>query len=179
MSHRSLFDSSLLVIRTKANVLRAELSRNCRVASFAILALFALSAPVGADSLPCPKVMTPIVEARLLPVLEATREAIRKNDWSDSAYETVLDELLDGKDDASIEARVALMDYPIATAYSEQLSCIVSTGGRKALYYLKLYSRCDIPPSRSPVQRDHTRKLRSITLDAWKAGQGKGSCDYE
>jgi len=123
--------------------------------------------------------MSRSAEAKLLPVLDATEEALRKNNWSDEAYEAALDELLDAKDDASVEARVALMDYPVAAAYAEQLSCIVATGGKKALHYLELYTRCDIAPSRSPIPRDHTRKLRSAVIQAWKAGGGKGSCESE
>jgi hypothetical protein len=123
--------------------------------------------------------MRPDVEAKLLPVLMATAEAMRKNDWSDKAYEDSLEALLDAKDEVSAEARVALMDYPISTAYAEQLSCAVSIGGTKALQLLQLYMRCDIVPSQSPVHRDHTRGLRAITITAWQAGNGKGSCETD
>lgn len=124
---------------------------------------------------PCPVSMPPAVEQKLLSVLDASTESV----LDEKAYDAVFDQLLYGKDDASIEARVALMDYPIGAAYSELLSCVVSTGGKKALYYLNLYSRCDIAPTRSPVPRDHTNALRSITMVEWKAGHGKGSCEYE
>lgn len=144
------------------------------------LLLVAATEPGFAAPLACPTSMSPAVEAKLLPVLRATSEAVRKNDWSDKAYEAALDKLLDAKDDASKEARVALMDYPVAAAYAEQLSCLVSTGGDKALRYLELYSRCDIAPRHSPVPRNHSHsRLRSITLQAWKAGNGKGSCESD
>jgi hypothetical protein len=133
----------------------------------------------SADPAACPKLMSSAVEAKLLPVLTATAEALRKNDWSDSAYEASLEALLDAKDAASAEARVALMDYPISTAYAEQLSCVVSTGGEEALRLLELYTRCDIRPSQSPIPRDHKRSLRATTIKAWKAGNGTGSCDSD
>lgn len=123
----------------------------------------------------CPVSMSPDVEKKVLLVLDATTEVVR----TDKAYEAVWDQLLNGKDDASIEARVALMDYPIDTAHAELLSCVVSTGGKRALHFLELYSRCDIAPSRSPVPRNHTDQLRSNTLDEWKRTRGKGSCDWE
>ena len=123
--------------------------------------------------------MSSAAEAKLLPVLDAMQRALRKGDWSDPAYEAAMDALLDAKDAASLEAKVALMDYATPSAYSSQLSCVVSTGGKKALHYLELYSRCDIAPSRSPVPRDHSSTLRSLTLQAWKATHGKGSCNFE
>jgi len=130
---------------------------------------------VKVDPTTCPASMPSAVEKKLLLVLDATTETVR----TDKAYEALWDQLLDGKDDASVEARVALMDYPIGAAYSELLSCVVSTGGKKALYYLELYSHCDIAPTRSPVPRDHANTLRSITTADWKARHGKGSCKYE
>jgi hypothetical protein len=48
-----------------------------------------------------------------------------------------------------------------------------------ALHYLELYSKCNIAPSQSPVSRDHSRTLRSTTFKAWKAGNGKGSCQSD
>ena len=123
----------------------------------------------------CPASMPPAVEKKLLLVLDATTEVVR----TDKAYEAVWDQLLDGKDDTSVEAQVALMDYPIGTSYAELLSCVVSTGGKRALHFLELYSRCDIAPSRSPVLRNHASQLRSIALEEWKTGHGKGSCGYE
>ena len=153
--------------------------RSFRARAFALLPLVFVSmpAPVRADQLTCPKAMSPVVEARLLQVLNATAIAIREDNWFDKSYEASLDALLIGKDKVSIETRVALMDYPIAAAYSEELLCVVSTGGQKALHFLQLYSQCDIAPSHSPVPRDHSRELRSLTLKAWKATTGRGSCE--
>jgi hypothetical protein len=145
------------------------------VISYAAIVLIALAIPAWADPAACPASMSPAVEKRLLSVLDASTESV----LDEKTYDTVFDQLLYGKDEASIEARVALMDYPIGAAYSELLSCVVSTGGKKALYYLELYSRCDIAPTRSPLPRDHANNLRSITIAEWKAGHGKGSCDYE
>jgi hypothetical protein len=138
-----------------------------------------VSVPMEAGVPRCPASMSSAVEAKLLPVLDATSEALRRDDWSAKTYEALLDALLAGSDDASVEARVALMDYPVGTAYAEQLSCVVSIGGPKALHFLRLYSRCNIAPSRSPVPRQHSSKLRAMTLKAWKAGHGKGSCEAD
>jgi hypothetical protein len=145
------------------------------------LAALSLIAVTGAsaDQTVCPQAMSPAVEAKLFPVLRATADALKTGDWSSKAYESSLDTLLSAKDAASAEARVALMDYPIATAYAEQLTCTVSVGGQRALRLLELYSRCDIAPSHSPVPRDHSRALRAETIKAWKAGNGKGSCEGE
>jgi hypothetical protein len=63
--------------------------------------------------------MSPAVEKKLLSVLDPSTETV----LDEKTYDTVFDQLLYGKDDASIEARVALMDYPIAAAHSELLSC--------------------------------------------------------
>jgi hypothetical protein len=157
----------------------SKMLMNSRIASYATLVSMSLALPVWADAPACPVSMRPAVEAKLLPVLDATSEVLRTDNWFYKPYETALDKLIDGKDDASIEARVALMDYPIGAAYAELLSCVVSTGGKRALYFLELYSRCDIAPSRSPVPRNHPSSLRSITMEEWKSGHGKGSCDYE
>lgn len=154
-------------------------SRSPRSMRLWVLSLAAATAVAWGGSASCPTLMPPSAEAKLLPVLQATHDAISTNNWSGKSYEDALDKLLAGRDDASIEARVALMDYPIAAAYAEQLTCVVATGGEKALQYLELYSRCDIAPSRSPVPRDHARTLRSTALKAWEASQGKGSCDSE
>lgn len=143
--------------------------------SYAALVSIALAIPAWADPAACPASMLPAVEKKLLSVLDASAESV----LDAKTYDTVFDQLLYGKDDASMEARVAFMDYPIGAAYSELLSCVVSTGGKKALYYLELYSRCDIAPTRSPLPRDHANTLRSVTIAQWKAGHGKGSCDYE
>ena len=146
---------------------------------------FVLGVPcVWANDAPCPQQMSQAVEAKLLPVLVAIDQANRINSVSTSeglarTADAAVDALIDAKDDASAEARVALMDYPIGAAYSEVLSCAVSIGGKKALHLLRLYSRCDIAPSRSPLPRDHSINLRSLTLRQWKAGGGKGSCEYE
>jgi hypothetical protein len=115
------------------------------VISYAALVSIALAIPAWADPTACPASMSPAVEKKLLSVLDASTESV----LDEKTYDTMFDQLLCGKDDASIGARVALMDYPIGAAYSELLSCVVSTGGKKALYYLELYSRCDIAPTRS------------------------------
>jgi hypothetical protein len=148
---------------------------NSWTAFHAVLISMVLAFPTWADPAACPASMSPVVEKKLLSVLDASVESV----LDEKTYDIVFDQLLYGKDDASIEARVALMDYPIGAAYSELLSCVVSIGGKKALYYLELYSRCDIAPTRSPLPRNHARALRSITIAAWKAGHGKGSCDYD
>jgi len=168
-------------VRVRLQVRRiGKLAFSASQRSGVLILLFAMGTTLGLAAPPaCPTSMSPAAEAKLRPVLNATQEAIRSNNWSDKSYEDALDRLLGGKDDASIEARVALMDYPIAAAYAELLTCTVATGGERALHYLELYSRCDVGPSQSPVSRDHSRTLRSTTLKAWKAGDGKGSCESE
>ena len=157
----------------------SEIAQCARAVSLAVFAFVPNTLPLRADGQTCPKSMSAKAEAVLMPVLVATSAVLQSDNWFDKNYEGALDKLLAGKDDASIEARVALMDYPIGTAYAELLSCTVSTGGKRALYYLELYSRCDIAPSHSPVLRDHSRELRASTIAEWKLGKGKGSCEYD
>src|SRR2546426_213865 len=64
----------------------------------------------------CPKAMPADVEKKLLPVLDALKEANR--DWSsgyetrsEQNYESQFERLLAAKDSASRQARVAMMDY--------------------------------------------------------------------
>jgi hypothetical protein len=121
--------------------------------------------------------MSAPIEAKLLPVLEVTANAMRTGDWSAKSYESALDRLLASKTPASVEALIALLDYPISAAYSELVSCRLATGGKRALHLLELYDRCDIAPSRSPVKRNHPGLLRGLTIASWRAGGGKGSCD--
>jgi hypothetical protein len=123
--------------------------------------------------------MPPPVEARLLPILDATREAIRSGNWFSKTYESQLDRLLAAKDRYSVEAMVALLEYPISAAYAEEILCSLATGGSRTLQLLQLYDRCDIRPSRSPVERDPLSSLRSITIQVWKKNGGKGSCARE
>jgi len=138
-----------------------------------------LVTPVLADEPSCPTSLPPAVEARLLPILEATRDALRTDKWDTHSYEAKLDALLAARDSVSVETLVALLDYPISASYSEAISCHLSVGGPRTLRLLHLYQRCDIRPTRSPVARKHPSILRSQTIAEWETSGGKGSCDAD
>ena len=129
-----------------------------------------------ASAAECPKRMPSAVEGRMLPVLDAFAEAMKKNDYWDKRYEAAVDRLLRGQGTAAREARVALMDYYIGEAYGEELVCAVAKDGSSKL--LRLYSTCDIQPSRSPVPRDRTLPLRKYALEIIASGKGKDRCTY-
>jgi hypothetical protein len=139
----------------------------------------AFSTPVGAEQNACPVSLPIAVEAKLLPVLDARDVASRKNDWWDKGYEKAFTALLEAKDEASKEARVALMDYYVGEAYGEELVCAVALDGGKATSLLELYSSCDIKPTHSTVPRNRTLPLRGYALEMLKKGLVKESCTYE
>jgi hypothetical protein len=122
--------------------------------------------------------MPTAVEQKLLPVLEALNEARPGHEW-DSGYERSFEALLKGGDDASVEARVALMDYYVGEAYAEELVCAVARDGPRMAILLELYSRCDIQPSRSSASRDRGLPLRAYALALLNEGRVKESCTYE
>lgn len=99
--------------------------------------------------------MSAAVEARLVPVLSALDRALRKNDIWDKKYENAFFALSQAKDKASIEARVALMDYYVRESYGEELVCAVALDGPSSIAYLELYERCSIRPNYEPVPRRH------------------------
>jgi len=140
---------------------------------------FLVASQVWAGAGKCPEAMPADVEAKLLPVLTARDEAARKNDWWDKSYEEAFGTLLAANDPASKQARVALMDYYVGEAFGEELVCAVALDGTEMVSLLKLYSQCDIAPSKSAVPRNRTLPLRTYALEMLKAGHVKESCTYE
>ena len=145
----------------------------------ALLAI-AMSASVasGAER-QCLRAMPPNVEARLLPVLRALDQALVKNDIWDKQYEAAFASLAQAKDNASAQARVALMDYYIGEAYGEELVCAVAIDGARSRRFVELYEDCDIKPTVSPVPRTRTLPLRRYALTIIVEGTAKESCTYE
>lgn len=127
----------------------------------------------------CPKAMSPAVEAKLLPVLKAYDEAVHKNDLLDPQYENAIELLLQATDDASREARVALMDYDVGDAYDQELICAVAFDGKPMIPVLERYSRCDIAPSHATGTRDHNSPLRGETLKMLKEGHVSENCNFD
>jgi len=115
----------------------------------------------------------------MVSVSKSLTDSGRKNDWWDKGYEKAFSSLLNAKDEASKEARVALMDYYVGEAYGEELVCAVALDGGKATSLLELYSSCDIKPTHSTVPRNRTLPLRGYALEMLKKGLVKESCTYE
>ncbi len=145
---------------------------------FAIL-LLAFAAVAQAAPATCPKSISPAVEAKLLPVLNARDAAMRHNDWLDPQYENAIETLLQAKDDASSEARVALMDYTVGDAYDQELVCAVAFGGKRMIPLLERYARCDIAPAHSTSTRDHAAPLRGLALKILTQGSTSESCNFD
>ncbi len=131
-----------------------------------------------AGEMTCSKPMPSAVESKLLPVLDALRAAAAKSDWWDKGYAGKFQALLDAKDSASSEARVALMDYYVGEAYGEELVCAVALDGARSKSILQRYSKCDVTPSRSPVPRKHDGVLRGYALKMINDGDVVKSCTF-
>ena len=119
------------------------------------------------------------VEARLMPVLNALDNALKKDDIRDKKYQSAFGRLMRASDSASAQARVALMDYYIGEAYGEELVCAVALDGKRSRPFLELYEGCDIQPTASPVPRTRTLPLRRYALKIIEEGKAKESCTYE
>lgn len=143
-------------------------------AVFAIVACIFGSTAVAGE---CPGAVPKPVEARMLPVLDALGQALRKNDIWDKRYEGAFDSLLRRQDAASREARVALLDYYLGEAFDEELVCAVAKDGSSKL--LDLYSRCDIAPSRAPVPRAHSSVKRDFAKEIIASGRVTDRCTYD
>jgi hypothetical protein len=122
--------------------------------------------------------MTAPVEERLMPVLDALAEATEKNDFFDEKYEQEFQKLLQARDQASREARVALMDYYVGEHFGEVLVCVVALDGKEIERLLSLYTRCDIAPSKSPVSRNHFLPLRRYASKMLKNNSVKEECTF-
>ncbi len=144
-----------------------------------VVLLLAFAAVAQAAPEACPKAIAPAVEAKLLPVLNARDEAIRNNDWLDPQYENAIETLLQAKDAASSEARVALMDYAVGDAYDQELVCAVAYGGKAMIPLLQRYARCDIAPAHSTSARDHASPLRGLALKYLTEGSVSENCNFD
>lgn len=144
-----------------------------------VVLLLAFAAVAQAAPETCPKALAPAVEAKLLPVLDARDAAIRNNDWLDPQYENAIESLLQAKDAASSEARVALMDYAVGDAYDQELVCAVAFGGKRMIPLLQRYSRCDIAPAHSTSSRDHASPLRGLALKILTEGSVGENCNFD
>ena len=145
----------------------------------ALVVFFALAAPAWAQEGSCPRYLSPSVEAKLLPVLKARKEATRKNDWWDKGYEEAFAALLKSEDEDSVHARVALMDYYVGEAYGEELVCTVALDGPKVEKLLELHTRCDVKPRHSNAPRNRAAPLRAYAQKLLKDGHVKDGCTYE
>jgi hypothetical protein len=143
----------------------------------AVLAFILAGTPLWARDANCPAKMTPRVESRLLPVLDALAAAAKKSDFFDKTYTRAFGALLAARDAASREARVALMDYYVGEGNGEELVCAVALDGSRRL--LELYSVCDIQPMRSPVPRDRFLPLRGYALNMIRKGHVVEQCTFE
>ena len=142
-----------------------------------VLALVGATAQAAPDA--CPKAMSPTVEAKLLPVLQARDQSVRSKDWLDPKYESAIEALLQAQDSASREARVALMDYDVGDAYQQELICAVAFDGKRMIPVLERYSRCDIAPTQGNAPRDHAATLREQTLKMLKKGHIEENCNFD
>ena len=143
-----------------------------------VIAVLATQVALAAET-QCPRAMPRVVEARLLPVLNALDQARKKNDFWDKRYEAAFLRLSRAKDNASAQARVALMDYYIGEAYGEGLVCTVALDGVRSKKWLELYEQCDILVSASTVERFHSLPLRGYALKIIGEGNAAQSCTYE
>ena len=139
----------------------------------ALLAIASIASSASSNERLCPKAMPATVEARLSPVLRALDRAHKRNDIWDKQYEAAFASLLRAKDKASVQARVALMDYYVGESYGEELVCAVALDGANSAEFLELYDACDIPPKHSPVPRAHTLPLRTYALKMVREGNAK------
>lgn len=146
-----------------------------------VIALFLVAAAGAVEATPaaCPQAMPPAVASRLLPVLKARDAAVAKHDWLDPQYESAIESLLQAQDDASREARVALMDYEIGEAYRQELECAVAFDGKRMIPLLQLYSRCDIAPAHATSPRIHASTLRGETLKILENGKVGEECNFD
>jgi len=133
----------------------------------------------GETTKACPNKMSALVEKRLLPVLKALDAVAKKDDWFDKEYEQQFVKLLRAKDNASREARVALMDYYVGEHLGEELVCAVALDGIEIKPIVELYEKCDIKPTKSPVPRNRTLPLRAYVLEMLKRGHVKEDCTYD
>jgi hypothetical protein len=141
--------------------------------------LVVLAAPAAYANDRCPS-STPIdVENKLSVVLDARDLAAEKNDWWDKAYEDAFEHLMQSKDPASREARVALMDYYVGEHYGEELVCAVALDGKQMIAPLELYSRCDVKPSHIKASRTRALPLRGYALEMLRKGNAEASCTYD
>lgn len=145
----------------------------------ALILIFVFAAHVCAEELVCPRALSPAVEAKLKPVLSARDRAAKRNDWWDKGYEREIGILFNAKDRASIEARVALMDYYIGEAYGEELVCVIALDGAETVKLLELYEQCDIQPKRNLGLRRHGSPLRGYAKRLVQEGHAKESCTYD
>jgi len=128
----------------------------------------------GGDNDHCPRKMAISVERKLLPVLEALAEALKKSDFFDKHYERQFAKLLEARDKASREARIALMDYYVGEHFGEELTSAVAADGEEIRPLVELYQVCDIRPSVSPVPRDRSLPLRRFVLEMLDEGHPRG-----
>lgn len=140
------------------------------------MAITPTSSKAGETTKACPSKMSASVEKRLLPVLETLDKAAKKNDWFDKNYEQQFEKLLRAKDNASREARVALMDYYVGEGMGEELVCAVALDGNGIKPIVELYQRCDISPTISLVPRNRSLPLRTFVLKMLKQGHVKEDC---
>ena len=82
-------------------------------------------------------------------------------------------------DKDSQAARVALMDYYVGESTGQTVGCVVALDGKKMVKLLQLHTRCDIPPSRSPIERDRGLPYRKNALEIIAKGNAKAHCTYE
>jgi hypothetical protein len=142
-------------------------------ASATLAAVATVTAVAGTD---CPKHMPARVEVRLRPVLEALDHALNSDDIWDKKYASSFATLMDAKDLASSQARVALMDYYVGEAYAEELVCAVAIDGARSAKFLDLYDMCNIQPSYSPIPRDRSLPLRGIAKSMIRSGNPTTTC---
>jgi hypothetical protein len=139
------------------------------------LSFFVSAAIRGSPS--CPRVLDAKTEAYLTPVLKSLAEARGRGASFDGKFETQFYRLLEATGPSARRARVALMDYYVGESYSEELVCAVATDGSSEL--LDLFTRCDIPPRQSPLERNHISSLRQFAREMIQRGQVKEECTIQ
>jgi len=123
--------------------------------------------------------MPAAVEVKVMPILEAWKAAMARDDAFDAEFDRRLANLLQKKDKTSREAQIALMDYYLGEHNAEDLLCTVASFGTRNLRLLNLYSDCDIEPSVSPLPRRRELTLRLMARSMIISGRAPKSCETE
>src|SRR2546428_2147354 len=62
-------------------------------------------------------------------VLDAAKRAVARDDWFDREFEESFYSVLEMREPAAVDARIALLNYYLGEHFGEELVCAVAKGG--------------------------------------------------